>query len=306
MIIATIGRMNPPTTGHAGLIKYMLGKAVEHDLTQINLILSDTIDNTKNPLECEEKRTILYSGVINTIKDQLIAETADASKKTKIKHMKVKIVCMNDDFGKDALGKKPNKIVQSIFHILKLYGYDIEYPSMSMRRDDLTFHLVIGEDRGTQFGFIGKLLSELTPSIHFEESVLPRSSEAMSATKVRTMALTDPPAFFEQYNSLGVDNSISLAIQQKIAEKHTQSITKEPSAKTRKSSVKPKTKQSVAKTRISLASSSNKKLSPKNTRTPTLVPSPGVLAKTVEPSTKKPRTSKGGKARNNKTNKKKK
>jgi len=41
--------MNPPTTGHLLLIKEMIYKAVEDNLTQINIILSHSEDIFLHP-----------------------------------------------------------------------------------------------------------------------------------------------------------------------------------------------------------------------------------------------------------------
>ena len=47
IIILTIGRMNPPTTGHLLLIKEMIYKAIEDNLTRINIILSHSEDRKR-------------------------------------------------------------------------------------------------------------------------------------------------------------------------------------------------------------------------------------------------------------------
>ena len=58
-ILFTIGRMNPPTSGHMMLIRKMMLYALNNNLTQINLILSGSVDNKKNPISCTEKRNLL-------------------------------------------------------------------------------------------------------------------------------------------------------------------------------------------------------------------------------------------------------
>jgi hypothetical protein len=193
-IITTIGRMNPPTAGHALLIKFMLNQALLYNLTQINVILSDTVDNIKNPFECEEKRMILYNSIIDHAKEELINEdSTNEERKTKIKNIKAEIVCMDDE-----MGLAGHKILNCIFYILSLYGYDIQ--DESRRRADLTMELVIGQDREGGFNFIGKTLADLNPNVHFQEIVLPRSEGAMSATKVRNMALSgDEEDFIGHY-----------------------------------------------------------------------------------------------------------
>jgi hypothetical protein len=220
-IIATIGRMNPPTIGHSKLIKFMLSEAISYNLTQINIILSDTFDNTKNPFDCEEKRMILYNSIIDNAKNELIQEYGTNEEiKTKIKDIKVEIVCMDDEI--DLTG---HKILNSIFYILSLYGYDIR--NESQRRTNLSFELVIGQDREGGFNFIGKILSELTPTINFREVVLPRSEGSMSATKVRNMALSgDESAFLHHYESMGIKNEDALRLYEQIRENITEPLKK--------------------------------------------------------------------------------
>ena len=75
-IIFTIARMNPPTSGHTLLIKQMIMEALSRGLTQINIILSATIDDKKNPLDCNEKRNLLLDSsetlsMIDFLKQQM-------------------------------------------------------------------------------------------------------------------------------------------------------------------------------------------------------------------------------------------
>ena len=69
IFLFTIGRMNPPTPGHIQLISVMMEKAIEIGVKNIYILLSSTIDNEKNPLECEEKRRLLYGNGINAAKN---------------------------------------------------------------------------------------------------------------------------------------------------------------------------------------------------------------------------------------------
>ena len=73
-VVFTLARMNPPTPGHIQLISVMMEKAIEIGVKNIYILLSSTIDNEKNPLECEEKRFILYGGMIDKIKQELYLE----------------------------------------------------------------------------------------------------------------------------------------------------------------------------------------------------------------------------------------
>ena len=194
-IIFTIGRMNPPTPGHVELIEALMNTALDKGLSQINIILSHSVDNVKNPLECEEKRMILYSGIINTIKQKLSQQQpADADK---ISSMKVEIICMNDETP-EAFGNNP--IMKSVEYILTLYGYP---------REGLTMYLIIGEDRKNGYKFIGDGLSKKSPPVGFDDSiVLPRSESAMSATYIRGLATSgrreDEQTFLSHYAEIGI------------------------------------------------------------------------------------------------------
>jgi hypothetical protein len=200
-IIITIGRMNPPTPGHALLIKSMLEKAYLEGLTRINIILSDTVNDTNNPFECEEKRKLLYNYIIGYAKKSLIQDLQQKGKKLdetyeeKIRDIKVEVVCMNDE-----IKLADNKILNCIYHILSLYKYYIRNEN-AQNPAGLSVELVIGEDRKGAYEFIGNKLSGLNPSIHFQEIPLPRPEGAMSATKIRNAALSGNKSEFSSYYS---------------------------------------------------------------------------------------------------------
>jgi hypothetical protein len=200
-IIITIGRMNPPTPGHALLIKSMLEKAYLEGLTQINIILSDTVNNINNPFECEEKRELLYNYIIGYAKKSLIQDLQQKGKKLdetdeeKIRNIKVEVVCMNDE-----IKLADNKILNCIYYILSLYEYYIRNENVQ-NPAGLSVELVIGEDRKGAYEFIGNKLSGLNPPIHFQEIPLPRPEGAMSATKIRNAALFGNKSEFSSYYS---------------------------------------------------------------------------------------------------------
>ena len=161
-VLFTIGRMNPPTTGHLKLIEKMINIALEKDLTQINIILSATLDSDKNPLSCDTKRNLLLSkdvrtdaanSMIEQLKIRMKGEKATAGEKAnageKIENIKINIVCMNDELNPE-YGKHPIlKSINSIFY--DSYGYP---------RPDMTMVLIIGQDRLNSYGFINKFLHE--------------------------------------------------------------------------------------------------------------------------------------------------
>ncbi len=193
--------MNPPTPGHALLIKSMLEKAYLEGLTRINIILSDTVNDINNPFECEEKRRLLYNYIIGYAKKSLIVYLQQKGKKLdetdeeKIRNIKVEVVCMNDE-----IKLADNKILNCIYHILSLYKYYIRNEN-AQNPAGLSVELVIGEDRKGAYEFIGNKLSGLNPSIHFQEVPLPRPEGAMSATKIRNAALFGNKSEFSSYYS---------------------------------------------------------------------------------------------------------
>ncbi len=197
--------MNPPTPGHALLIKSMLEKAYLEGLTRINIILSDTVNDINNPLECEEKRRLLYNYIIGYAKKSLIVYLQQKGKKLdetdeeKIRNIKVEVVCMNDE-----IKLADHKILNCIYHILSLYKYYIPNKNNNKNAQNpagLSVELVIGEDRKGAYEFIGNKLSGLNPSIHFQEIPLPRPEGAMSATKIRNAALFGNKSEFSSYYS---------------------------------------------------------------------------------------------------------
>ena len=184
-IIFTIGRMNPPTSGHMLLIRQMIQKAVELNLTQINIILSATVDKKKNPFSCSQKRFFLSNSSITPSMIQIL-KTQMANKEPanseKINQIQVKIVCM-DDATDPKYGSHP--IIKSVNYILyNLYGYP---------RDNLQMILLIGEDRKSDYDWLKKTLEnrEDAPSVSLQIVGLERPEGAMSATKMRNLALNE-------------------------------------------------------------------------------------------------------------------
>jgi hypothetical protein len=103
-IVFTIARMNPPTPGHIFLLENMIEKAIDENVTQINIILSSTVDNEKNPIECEEKRQILYNYGLNIAKKNVKAKNPDIA--YKVDNIRAEIICLNDEI-EDKYGKSP-------------------------------------------------------------------------------------------------------------------------------------------------------------------------------------------------------
>ena len=212
-IIFTIARMNPPTQGHILLIETMIETAIKNNVNQINIILSSTVDSEKNPIECEEKRKILYNNALNVAKQNSIKKTPENS--SQINNMKIEIICLNDQETNSITNyysKSP--IISKIKYILyKLYGFP---------RQNLRMILVIGKDRENDFDFLKKLLQELEIPVDFDISVVDRPGDAISATKIRNLALTRDPndenSFIQHMNTIGLNNDESKDLLYQIRE----------------------------------------------------------------------------------------
>jgi len=197
-IVFTIARMNPPTPGHKFLIKTMFEKALELNLTQINIILSSTVDNQKNPIECEEKRMIIYNSLIDVVKKELKLVRPEFSEH--IDRISVEIVCMNDQTDIEMYGSHP--IYSKVNYILAdFYGYP---------RIGLKMFLVIGEDRINSYDFLIEFLMNKNPSIELEVVPLSRPVNAMSASYLRGLALSsrdeDKEEFVHHLRELGMND----------------------------------------------------------------------------------------------------
>ena len=150
--LVTIGRMNPPHSGHLKIIQTMLDYANENNINpeNINVILSHTQDSKKNPLLCEEEKKEILRLMINY----------------KFGEIPINIMCM---------AQKPNHpILTRMFEILNKYN-----------DEQKKIILFIGEDRAKSYKFIEK---SIQPHI-FETVVLNRDEDSISATKMRQYAL---------------------------------------------------------------------------------------------------------------------
>ena len=207
MILFTIGRMNPPTSGHILLIRTMIETALQKNLSQINIILSSTVDNKKNPLSCDEKRFFLLNFMIHHLKEIMKIEQPMTS--TSIENIQVNIVCMSDIVN-PKYGNHP--ILKSIQYILNdLYGYP---------RENLEMFLFIGEDRIKDYDWIQKSLLNKKPRVSITIHGIERPEGAMSASYIRQLALEgDYDTFRVEMEKTGLDSDATLKMYNEIREK---------------------------------------------------------------------------------------
>ena len=240
-ILFTIGRMNPPTSGHMMLIRKMMLYALNNNLTQINLILSGTVDNKKNPISCNEKRNLLIHFLLSHQKELLKIENPSLS--SKIDELQVKIICMDDVLNPE-YGTHP--IMKSVNYILKeLYGYP---------RNGINMILFIGQDRENDYFWIQKSLRERNPqvSLDINSEGLERPEGAISATYIRQLAIDGNwDEFKKEMFKTGLDEptaySLYLQIKGKLVSKKPSRTKKGGRRKSIKRSKKKRTKSRKAR-----------------------------------------------------------
>lgn len=209
-MIFTIGRMNPPTSGHQGLIRKMMEKALEIGINRVYIILSGTVDDKKNPLNCKFKKDLIIgnskdvSSIVENLKRKWIDEKALNKEEIEWVHKcQVIIICMNDpDIDTKIYGSNP---------ILKCINYLIHnYESDKIMEKSFLF---VGEDRGNDYGWIsnsqnlGKL--EIFP--------LERPEGAISATYIRNLAIDGKEDdFLGEMENVGISRERGLEVYSEI------------------------------------------------------------------------------------------
>jgi hypothetical protein len=150
-LIFTIGRMNPPTSGHQGLIRVMMEEALKVGLEVVYIVLSASVDNTKNPLKCSRKKELLVGDVSNVVEDLKRKWIAEKSgEEEKIRKCQVRVVCMDDpEIVSEKYGKHP---------ILKCLGYLLDKWEGGRKKGETL--LFVGEDRMGDYGWISEYASE--------------------------------------------------------------------------------------------------------------------------------------------------
>lgn len=209
-MIFTIGRMNPPTSGHQGLIRKMIEKALEIGINRVYIILSGTVDDKKNPLTCKFKKDLIIgnskdiSSIVDNLKRKWIDEKAlNKEEIEKVHKCQVIIICMNDpDIDTKIYGSNP---------ILKCINYLIHnYESGKMMEKSFLF---VGEDRGNDYGWIsnsqnlGRL--EILP--------LERPEGAISATYIRNLVIDGKEGdFLKEMEKIGISAERGMEVYSEI------------------------------------------------------------------------------------------
>jgi len=95
-ILFTIGRMNPPTPGHLELMRTMIIHAISNHVPRIDIILSHSVGDSKNPLDCNTKYGYLVEEkMIERLREQMIASVVgNAEMQEKIANLHIVVRCM--------------------------------------------------------------------------------------------------------------------------------------------------------------------------------------------------------------------
>jgi hypothetical protein len=204
-IVLTIGRMNPPTSGHIKLIKQMMVYALKNKVSQVNIILSSTSNDPKNPLPCYLKKQIIegtycentdgysstHSSILTNIKNNILDEVyiyPNVDEKD-VRSLKVNIICGDDP----TITKHTNNpITNSLVHLLKDYNQDyIQKVS-----------IFIGDDRKGSYNWITNLINPSNTSTPYKNSsrVSNRSSNRSSTKSNRSSLSKTSNSYNKSYN----------------------------------------------------------------------------------------------------------
>lgn len=116
-MVFTIGRMNPPTSGHRELISLLMKLALDNNIDNIGIVLSPSEDN-KNPLSCHRKKEYILEMISNMYN---------------MSNIRPNIICKETGFP-----------MSNIYELLKKSGID----------NNSKMLLIIGEDRANAFNWL--------------------------------------------------------------------------------------------------------------------------------------------------------
>lgn len=195
-VIFTIGRMNPPTPGHKKLIKQMIIDAISNNIPKITIILSSTTGDKKNPLECEEKRMILYNGLLDKIKSEIESETQlDINK---IKGLYVDVLCMDDDIP----GNTSSSVTKLVNYMLSRFD--------PIKQKNVRIYL--GSDEVTKFNWLKDYLPD--DATWMPPQGVSRPPGDISATELRNLTIRDKDTFMDAMKKLAKEKQKPITLEQ--------------------------------------------------------------------------------------------
>jgi nicotinic acid mononucleotide adenylyltransferase len=133
--------MNPPTPGHLELIRKLIEKALEVNAPTVYVILSKSVDNSDNPIECPSKIPVLNE-MVARLKGTMIQQYPQ------INNIQVEFKCV------DPQEKSPISTISNM-----VYQYD------ENTRHSLYLFLIVGDDRADVLNTMNKLFGKIGCSV---------------------------------------------------------------------------------------------------------------------------------------------
>jgi hypothetical protein len=235
-IIFTIGRMNPPTSGHMKVVQKLLEKAIEIRQRNVYILLSHTTGEQKNPLMCSEKKEFISSGMIDKIKEH----TPGAE------DIKVTLICGDDPVAAEC---DPNWITSKLCQIMLTNKYNKEQM--------IRLYLFIGEDRATSYEWLIKKYNKSDALTHLtiNSEGLERPPGAMSGTDMRLLVTEGKEEeFIEKEMEAGLSRTKAAELYSRLA-----FYLSKPDTKKRKMTEKSTAKSSAKSTAKSTTKSQAKR-----------------------------------------------
>jgi hypothetical protein len=161
-ILFTIGRMNPPTPGHLELIRTMIIQAISNNVPRIDIILSHSVGDSKNPLDCDKKYGYLVEErMIERLREQMIVSASEnAVMQEKIANLHIVVRCMTP-------GRSP--VLSAVDDMV---NENIETRRMT---ENIIARIMVGADRDFTKMMVPHLANH-DPPILFEQISVPRDN----------------------------------------------------------------------------------------------------------------------------------
>ena len=267
-MIFTIGRMNPPTSGHIKLIQTLMEASLSLDLGdkgrgRVYIILSHTKDNTKNPLSCDRKKGLLIiKGMIDKLKQKELRGIKPFAE------IVVTALCTYEpnEFS-DECGK--TFITSQLCRIIK---------AEQKRKHPITnAEIILGADRQGKFGQLPGyfqsqkiIFNEIGPDgrrlfqkyddelqrneAYIDDPTKPIDPENMSGTLIRSLVETKQEGrFIDLYETVGLSRDEAITLYHELANELSgkshpvKTVKHKPASKAKGSSATKATKATKAK-----------------------------------------------------------
>jgi hypothetical protein len=208
-MVFTIGRMNPPTSGHMELISVLMKSAVDNNLNNIGILLSPS-EGDKNPLSCHRKKEYILEMISNM---------------SNMSNITPHIICKETGFP-----------MSNIYELLKISGLD----------NNSKMLLIIGEDRANAFNWLKNYFPNLViDALDRPEGAMSATTIRGFVSSKNKDAFNEAYAGILQPNRIEeLYNDISLGLE-KYAKPSTKKSQKRGGRKTKSKSKKSKKRRTI-------------------------------------------------------------